>query len=82
MLDILNYQLSKFPKKEKNLLELINFFKNKDLPQLPIKADYLMREFNLSEGKELGSKLKMIEKQWVNNKFKISEKEIKKLVIN
>ena len=82
LLDILNYQLSKFPKKEKNLLELINFFKNKDLPQLPIKADYLMREFNLSEGKELGSKLKMIEKQWVNNKFKISEKEIKKLIIN
>ena len=82
LLDILNYQLYKSPKTEKKLLELINLFKVKEYPQLHIKADYLIKTYNLSEGKDLGLKLKRIEEQWVNNKFKISEKEIKKLVIS
>ena len=41
-----------------------------------------MREFNIPEGKEIGSKLKKIEDQWINNNFKISNQEIQKLVLS
>ena len=32
--------------------------------------------------KELGKKLKIIEEFWINNEFKISEKEIEKIINN
>ena len=82
LIDLLNYQIIKSKKEEKKLLEMINFFQNKEAPKLPIKANYLMNEFNISEGKELGLTLKKIEEKWVNNNFKISDKEIKNLAIN
>ena len=41
-----------------------------------------METYNISEGKELGSKLKRIEEIWVNNNFQISEKEVQKIVNN
>ena len=41
-----------------------------------------MTKYNLPEGKELGNKLKMIEELWVDNNFKISEKEVLKIVNN
>ena len=37
-----------------------------------------MQRFNLKEGRELGQKLKHLEKIWVNNSFSISEKDIEK----
>jgi hypothetical protein len=41
-----------------------------------------MTKYNISEGKELGNKLKKIEEFWVNNNFQIHEKEIKKIINN
>jgi poly(A) polymerase len=34
----------------------------------------------MTEGKNLGIKLKNIEEEWVNNNFKLSEKQIDKIV--
>jgi poly(A) polymerase len=82
LIDLLNYQILRSKKNEKKLSELIIFFKNKITPKLPIKANYLMSEFNIPEGKELGLKLKKIEEKWLNNNFKISDIEIRKLILN
>jgi poly(A) polymerase len=82
LIDLLNYQIIKSKKDEKKLLAIINFFQDKAAPKLPINANYLINEFNMNEGKELGLKLKKIEEKWVNNNFKISDKEIKNLAIS
>ena len=49
---------------------------------MPIKANILIKKYQIEEGKELGKKLKAIEEIWSNNNFKISEKEIQKIVNN
>jgi poly(A) polymerase len=49
---------------------------------LPIGASLLISKYNLSEGKELGEKLKKIEAIWADNNFKISEKQIQNIVKN
>ena len=61
---------------------MIKIFKEKDIPVLPLKADILMEKYQIPEGKELGIKLKAIEEIWTNNNFKISEKEVQKIVSN
>ena len=50
------------------------------MPSLPISAQNLMSEHNIPEGKTLGNKLKMIEEEWVNNNFKLSDKQINKII--
>ena len=80
--DLFDYEILRSKKNKKKLLELSNFFKDQTPPKLPINAHYLMREFNIPEGKEIGSKLKKIEDQWINNNFKISNQEIQKLVLS
>ena len=39
-----------------------------------------MEKYNIPEGKTLGNKLKMIEEEWVNNNFKLSQKQISKII--
>ena len=80
--DILNYYLMKSKKIEKNLMDLIHLYKNKSIPKMPIGADTLMTKFNIPEGKQLGTKLKTIEEEWVKNNFKISDKQITYIVNN
>ena len=46
---------------------------------MPIAANMLMTKYNVAEGKILGDTLKMIEEIWINNGFKVSDKEIKKI---
>ena len=41
-----------------------------------------MKKFNISQGKKLGENLKKIEDYWINNNFKITDKDIKKIVKN
>ena len=41
-----------------------------------------MKKYNLKESRELGQKLKKIEKVWVQNSFKISNNEIEKIFLN
>ena len=59
---------------------MIENFKDKEIPTMPLKADILMEKYNISEGKELGKKLKAIEEVWTNNDFKITEKEVQDIV--
>ena len=49
---------------------------------MPIGADILMRKYKIPEGKILGDKLKIIEKEWVNNNFKISDQEVENILKN
>ena len=82
VIDVLSYRLFSLRNVDKNLLSLINEFKNKTLPTLPVGAKVLIEKYNIQEGKELGDKLKMIEDVWVNNNFQISEQEVEKIVNN
>ena len=47
---------------------------------MPIKADLLMSKYKLKEGRNLGDKLKLIEKEWVNNDFQITNKQVENIV--
>jgi len=82
VLDILNYRKVK-SKKEANLLEeLCNYYENKESPIMPINANLLMKKYEIPQGKQLGEKLKIIEEEWVNNDFKISDNEVDNIVNN
>jgi len=45
-------------------------------------ADFLIKNFDYKPGKKMGKKLKELETLWVDNDFKISKEEIKKIVLN
>ena len=80
LIDILNFRVLKIKKRDQNLMELINKYKNKTVPIMPVKADILMSKFNISEGKVLGDKLKIIEDEWVKNNFQISDKQVENII--
>ena len=82
VIDILNFNFIKSKKFEKIYKELIELYKNKSIPTMPIGADLLMTKYKLSEGKQLGTKLKMIEEEWVKNNFQISEKQVDNIINN
>ena len=82
LLDLLYFQIFRSKKVDKKLFEMIEFFKNKEKPLLPLRAITLMTEYNISEGKELGVKLKKIEEKWVENDFEISKLEVQKIIKN
>jgi len=82
VIDIINFYLFNSKKVDKKLIKFIEIFNNKTIPTLPIGAKLLMSKYNLLEGKSLGEKLKKIETIWVDNNFKISEKQIQNIVKN
>jgi len=81
-IDILNFRIFKSKKLDNDLIELIKFYKDMERPNMPIKADNLMVKYKISEGKVLGDKLRMIEEEWVNNNFKISDQQVENIVNN
>ena len=82
IIDIIYFKIFRSHKVDRELIKMIKNFENKELYIMPFKTNALMEKYNLTEGKELGNKLKKIEEVWVNNNFDISEKEIKKIVNN
>ena len=58
------------------------YYESKDMPTMPVTADFLMKKYKISEGRQLGEKLKMIEKEWVKNNFKISDQQIDNIFNN
>ena len=82
LIDILNYKIFTSKKFDKNLVNKINYFKNKDVPKLPITGGDLIRDYGIPEGAMVGEKLKEIENVWINNSFKISDKNLKKILEN
>ena len=82
LIDLIYFKIFKSNKVDSRLIELIEIFKEKNIPKMPLTATILMEKYQLPEGKELGNKLKEIEEIWTSNNFKISEKEVQKIVSN
>ena len=82
LIDILYFKLFKSKKFDNHLIELTKLFKEKSIPIMPIKADFLMSKYKIPEGKILGNKLKLIEDIWVKNNFKISDNEVDNIINN
>jgi len=82
LLDLLYFEIFKSKNVNKKLINLIDFFKNKEVPIFPIKAKNLIEKYNIPEGKLLGIKLKKIEEKWINNDFRVSEKEVAQVLEN
>ena len=78
--DILYFRIIKFKKFDKKLIELTKLYKTRKVPIMPIGAEILMTKYKISEGKQLGLKLKMIEEEWVDNNFKISDHQIENII--
>ena len=82
VIDILNFVLMISQKFDITFKELIEIYKNKSIPTMPIGADVLMTKYKISEGKQLGAKLKMIEEEWVKNNFQISDQQVENIINN
>ncbi len=81
-LDILSHRIIKSKKIDKNLKDLIKYYKNSNIPKMPVSADLLMKKYQIPAGKQLGKKLKIIEEEWVKNNFKILDQQIEHIVKN
>ena len=80
--DLLYFRIFKSNTVDPYLLQLIKNFNKKEVPIMPFKANFLMEKYNIPEGKELGSKLKLIEETWCDNNFQISDAEVQKIINN
>tara|TARA_B100000575_G_scaffold293707_1_gene305991 strand:- start:1366 stop:2640 length:1275 start_codon:yes stop_codon:yes gene_type:complete len=82
VIDIINFKLIKSKKFDNILFKLRETYLNKKTPIMPISASLLMTKYGIPEGKNLGIKLKNIEKKWVDNNFKISDHQIENIINN
>ncbi len=78
--DLIDFKIFNSKKINKNLNKLKQIYIKMPKPVFPIKASYLINDFKLKEGKNLGEKLKILEEIWINNEFEISKKEIVKAI--
>ena len=82
LFDLIDFKIFQNKKLDKNLINLKNFFNNQKKPNLKVNAKTLIDRFNYKEGKELGKKLREIEEFWIENSFKISDKELSEIINN
>ena len=80
LIDILDFKILTSKKNKDYFIDLKKYFNEFEIPVMPVKAKDLIEKFNLKEGKLLGSIIKEIEEQWLNNNFKISNDQIKDIV--
>ena len=80
VIELLIFLIFVNPKKIFNIENLIDYIKEKTIPEFPINAKFLKEEFNFLEGKQLGDALKKLEKQWIDNGFKIDKGNVKSLL--
>ena len=80
VIELLIFLIFVNPKKKSNIENLIDYIKEKTIPEFPINAKFLKEEFNFLEGKQLGDALKKLEKQWIDNGFKIDKGNVKFLL--
>ena len=80
-MDLIDFNLLYF-KQSKKLSELKNYFEKLDKPEFPIKAQLLINDYGLKEGRELGQKLKNLEIKWIENNFNLSKKDMEKVLSN
>ena len=75
---IINYSYDnkiKFNYVSKILKQILAF----NIPKFNIDGQYLLKN-GMQEGASIGKVLKIIEKEWINNSFKISKDRIKEIV--
>ena len=77
VIELLIFLIFVNPEKISNIENLIDYIKEKTIPEFPINAKFLKEEFNFLEGKQLGDALKKLEKQWIDNGFKIDKGNVK-----
>ena len=80
-IDLIDYNLLYF-KQSNKLSELKTYFEKLDKPEFPIKAQLLINDYGLKEGRELGQKLKNLEMKWIENNFNLSKKDMEKVLSN
>ena len=85
-----------FGKKHLNNLNILNFLCNKNnkleeflnnsriigkstIPKFPFDGNFLKKE-GIDEGTAVGKTLKLLEVEWLNNDFKISDKKVSKII--
>ena len=80
-IDLIDFNLLYF-KESKKLSELKTYFEKLDTQEFPIKAQLLINDYGLKEGRELGQKLKNLEMKWIENNFNLSKKDMEKVLSN
>ena len=76
VIDLLDLKIFNSKTAPKKLIELKKYFEQFEKPIFPLKAHDLLEKYKLKEGKEFGQKIRLLEEMWLNNSFKISNKEI------
>ena len=79
---MIDFELFRSQKSNKKLIEIKNYYQDKEIPTFPLKTANIMEKYNLKEGAYLGRKLKELENLWIENNFKISEREIDKILLS
>ena len=79
---MLKFEIFKSKKINYKLIKLLDFFKVQEKPIFPINGKDLIIKYNLKEGRDLGEKIKKIENVWIENGFKLSNKDIDRIVKN
>ena len=82
VIDLIDFKICISKKDITKMIKLKNSIIETNKPIFPIKAKNLIEEYNLKEGKELGTKLKKIEDIWVQNNFKITNQEVNRIINN
>ena len=77
-LNLINFSIN--PKtKLYEFKKILNRISKSNIPKFPIDGEFL-KQNGLREGKTLGKILKKIEKEWIDNSFKISNERVKELI--
>tara|TARA_Y100000591_G_scaffold302301_1_gene297256 strand:- start:1162 stop:2424 length:1263 start_codon:yes stop_codon:yes gene_type:complete len=77
-LNLINYSINlnlKFNDFSKNLKKILKT----SVPIFPIDGKFLLKK-GMQEGELLGNVLNILEKEWINNNFKISDKKINEII--
>ena len=82
VIDLIDFKICVSKKDITKMIKLKNSIIETNKPIFPIKAKNLIEEYNLKEGKELGTTLKKIEDLWVQNNFKITNQEVNRIINN
>jgi len=61
-----------------NLKKLLDYVNACKIPKFPISGDYL-KKHGYENGQALGTKLKSLEKKWIENNFVLDNKLLKNL---
>ena len=77
-LNLINFSINS-KVREKDFLKILNKILKIKVPVFPIDGEYLKQK-GMKEGQSLGKVLKILEKDWINNNFKISNERIEEII--